>query len=504
MNTVNIASARIKSEMDFAPALKAADRFYIDGKWVAPASGALRDLVSPSSGRQYLAVGSADAADIDRAVQAARRAFDEGPWPRMRASDRVPYLRALSREISQRADALGGLQAAEMGALYGMAVNFVPHFAGAFDLYAQMAATFPFIEEHTPAIGGAGYLVHEPVGVAAMIVPWNGPLMLACWKLAPALLAGCTVILKASPEAPTTLLMLAEAVEAAGLPPGVFNLLTADREVSELLVRHPGVDKISFTGSTQAGRRIGAICGERIARCTLELGGKSPAILLDDYDIDAFAEQMAFGTTLLSGQVCAALTRAIVPRARQSRVLEAICARFAAVKVGNPFDPASGMGPLASARQCARVGGYIEKGKAEGARLIIGGGAPAGLDSRFYVAPTLFGDVDNRASIAREEIFGPVLAVIPADSEEQALALANDSEYGLNASVFTNDSERAFRAARVLRSGTVGHNGFKNDFTISFGGFKRSGIGREGGVPGLRAFLEPKTVLLDSGVGLPG
>ena len=486
-----------RTARDYRDVLKAADRLFIGGEWVAPVDGGLRQLVSPGDGADFIAVAEAGPADIDRAVAAARHAFDEGPWPRMSPSERAPYLSRLSREIAIRADAMGGLQAAEMGALHAMSSYLAPIFGGTFDLYAGMADTFAFVEPHTPAIGGTGYLVYEAVGVCAAIVPWNGPLMLAAWKLAPALLAGCTVILKASPEAPTTLIALAEAVEAADFPPGVVNLLTADREVSELLVRHPGVDKVSFTGSTAAGKTIGAICASRVARCTLELGGKSPAILLDDYDVEAFADHVAPVATILSGQVCAALTRIVVPRARQQAVLDAITARFDAVRVGDPFDPASGMGPLASARQCARVGEMIARGKADGARLVTGGGTPLGLDPRFYVAPTLFGDVDNRMVIAREEIFGPVLSVIPVDSEAEAIAVANDSDFGLAAAVFTGDADRAFGVARQLRCGTVGHNGYKSDFSIAFGGFKQSGVGREGGVPGLRAYLEAKTILLD-------
>jgi aldehyde dehydrogenase (NAD+) len=491
-----------RSDRDFISALKSPERLFINGTWTAPLSLQTRSLVSPGSGREFITVAVAGAEDVNRAVAAAREAFDVGPWPRMTPAERAPYLSGLGREISARAEAFGGLQAAEMGALFQMCVQFVPYFAGVLDVYSGMAATFPFIEKHQPAIGGSGYLVAEPVGVCAAIVPWNGPLMLACWKLAPALLAGCTVILKASPEAPCTVLALAEAIEAAGLPKGVVNVITADREVSELLVRHPGVDKVSFTGSTAAGRKIGAICAERVARCTLELGGKSPAILLDDYSVDTFCDQIAPVATLLSGQVCAALTRVIVPRAKQQLVLDGLAARFSAVKVGDPFDPSSVMGPLASSRQCIRVKTYIEQGKAQGARLITGGSTPVGLDPSFYIAPTLFGDVDNKTTIAREEIFGPVLSVIPADSEEHAIAMANDNELGLASAVFTSDSEHAFRVARRLRSGTVGHNGYKSDFTIAFGGFKQSGIGREGGVPGLRAYLELKTVLLDGPIDL--
>ncbi|MCI0148853.1 aldehyde dehydrogenase [Paraburkholderia sediminicola] len=485
------------SEKDFANTLSNPGRLFIGGKWTKPAADGRHHLISPGSGRDFISVAMADAADVDLSVAAARAAFDTGPWPRMAPADRADYLNRLAEEISKRAQPLGGLQTAEMGVLYGMAVNSVPYFAQAFSFYAQMAKTFPFIERHPSSVGGEGFLVHEPVGVCAAIVPWNGPLMLACWKLAPALLSGCTVILKASPEAPASLMALAEAVAAVGFPPGVVNVITADRANSERLVRHPGVDKVSFTGSTETGKKIGAICAERVARCTLELGGKSPALLLDDYDVEAFAEQIAFSATLLTGQVCAALTRAIVPRSKQQRVLDAVAARFANIKVGDPFDSSVGMGPLASAAQCSRVKRYIESGRSE-ASLVFGGATPEGLDPRFYVAPTLFGDVTAHAQIAREEIFGPVLSVIPVDSEEQAIAIANDSDYGLNATVFTHDPARAFQVARQIRSGTVAQNGFKTDFTIAFGGYKQSGTGREGGVPGLRAYLEPKTVILDA------
>lgn len=243
-----------RSERDFATILEAPDRLFIGGAWVSPQYGIRRQLISPGSGRPFMTVAEAGTEDVDCAVAAAREAFDKGPWPHMTPTERAAYFGRLAKEIVARAEALGGLQAAEMGIVYQLAVHLAPVFAGAFDWYANLASTFPFIEPHAPAVGGVGYLVHEPVGVVAAIVPWNGPLMLACWKLAPALLAGCTVILKASPEAPTTLIALAEAVQAAGLPAGVFNFITADREVSESLVRHPGVDKVSFTGSTAAGR----------------------------------------------------------------------------------------------------------------------------------------------------------------------------------------------------------------------------------------------------------
>jgi aldehyde dehydrogenase (NAD+) len=332
----------------------------------------------------------------------------------------------------------------------------------------------------------------------AAIIPWNGPSINIAWKVAPALLAGCTVVLKPAPEAPAAAYVFAEICEKIGLPAGVVNVLTAEREVSELLVRNPGVDKVSFTGSTAAGRRIGSICGERVARCTLELGGKSAAVILDDYDVGMAATTISKMAGFLTGQSCASLTRIVVTRRRHDALLDALSASFGALKVGDPFDPATQMGPLAMRRQRDRVEHYIEKGRAEGATLATGGGRPRHLSRGFYIEPTVFGNVENHSTIGREEIFGPVLSVIPADNEANAIDIANDTIYGLNASVFTNDIDRAYAVARRLRSGTVGHNSFRTDFTIAFGGFKQSGVGREGGTEGLLSFLETKTVILDA------
>jgi acyl-CoA reductase-like NAD-dependent aldehyde dehydrogenase len=305
------------------------------------------------------------------------------------------------------------------------------------------------------------------------------------------------VVVKASPEAPGEAYLMAEAAEAAGLPAGVFNVVVADRDVSELLVRDSRVDKIAFTGSTEAGRRIGAICGERIARCTLELGGKSAAVILDDADVGMAAAMLAGAGTFLSGQACLALTRIVVTRSRHDQMVEALAAAYGAVRVGDPFDPAVQMGPLAVSRQRDRVEGYIAKGLEQGARLATGGGRPRGLDRGWFVEPTVFANVDNSSVIAQEEIFGPVLSVIPAEDERDAVRIANDSIYGLNASVFTNDLDRAREVAGQLRSGTVGHNALRSDPSIAFGGFKQSGIGREGGTEGLLNYLETKVVLLD-------
>jgi acyl-CoA reductase-like NAD-dependent aldehyde dehydrogenase len=320
---------------------------------------------------------------------------------------------------------------------------------------------------------------------------------LICHKIGPALLAGCTVVLKSAPEAPGEAVVFAEVAEDIGLPPGVLNVLTADREVSELLVTNPGVDKITFTGSTAAGRRIASLCGERIARCTLELGGKSAAVILDDADLTRVAKTISRAECAISGQVCSSLTRIVVSRSRHDELVDALAAMFSQVRVGDPFDAETQMGPLAAERQRDRVEGYIAKGIDEGATLATGGGRPKDLDRGWYVEPTVFGNVDNASAIARDEIFGPVLSVIPAADEDDAVRIANDTIYGLNASVFTDDVDRAREVAGLLRSGTVGQNAFRTDFGMAFGGFKQSGIGREGGKEGLLPFLETKSVILE-------
>jgi acyl-CoA reductase-like NAD-dependent aldehyde dehydrogenase len=290
---------------------------------------------------------------------------------------------------------------------------------------------------------------------------------------------------------------MAEICEAAGLPAGVFNVLTADRQVSEYLVRHPGVDKVSFTGSTLAGKRIASICGERIARVTLELGGKSAGIVLDDYDLDLVAQSLSKSATYLTGQACSSLTRIIVSKHRQSQLLESLAHHFGQIKVGDPFDVQTGMGPLATAKHRERVEGFIAKGCDGGGTLVTGGKRPPHTPRGHFVEPTVFGNISNDSMIAREEIFGPVLSVIPVANEQAAVATANDSIYGLNASVFTHDAERAYAIGRQLRTGTVGQNAFRSDFSIAFGGFKQSGLGREGGVEGILPYLETKTLILD-------
>jgi aldehyde dehydrogenase (NAD+) len=482
---------------DIRTPLRMANRFFIGGEWVKPSSAAMIDVIDSATEELFFRVAEAEQADMSRAVGAARQAFDEGPWPRMSHAQRAEYLRAIGTRLQERTEDIGQIWPRESGVLHAIARRTGAGAARTFEFYAGLADTFPFEEPATPTVGEFGLIVREPVGVVGAIIPWNAPMGLISNKIAPALLAGCTVILKSSPEAPGEGYLVAEVAEEVGLPPGVLNVLTADREVSELLVRDPRVDKITFTGSTAAGRRIASICGERIARCTLELGGKSAAVILDDMDIATAAKTLSQAECFLSGQVCSSLTRIVVTRRRHDELVEALAGTFSQVRVGDPFDAQTQMGPLAASRQRDRVEGYIAQGVADGATLATGGGRPKDLDRGWYIEPTVFGNVNNSSAIAQEEIFGPVLSVIPADDEQHAITVANDTIYGLNASVFTNDVDRARDVARQLRSGTVGHNAFRTDFGIAFGGFKQSGIGREGGREGLLPFLETKTVILD-------
>jgi betaine-aldehyde dehydrogenase len=481
----------------FQAPLKNPKRIFIGGEWVAPSSDGLIDVIAPATEELYVQVASAQPADVDRAVAAARDAFDNGPWPRMSHKERAEYMNRLADELTARADDIAQIWPNEMGILHSIALAGAPNAGAFYRYYAGLADTFPFEEEHKTVSGAkVGLLVREPVGVVGAIIPWNGPIMITAFKVAPALIAGCTVVIKGSPEAPGHALLMAEAAEAAGLPKGVINVLIADREASEALVRNPGVDKISFTGSSATGRHIASLLGERMARYTLELGGKSAAIILDDYDIETAANELAARACDMTGQVCAALTRVVVPRHRADAVADAIGEAFSKVVVGDPFDAATQMGPVATKRQRDRVQSYIDRAKADGYRVAAGGGRPAHLNRGFFIEPTVFAGVDNNAVIAQEEIFGPVLAVVPAADEADAVRIANDSQFGLNGAVFTNDADRAYAVARQMRTGTVGHNGHLVDFMIAFGGFKQSGVGREGGVEGLYPYLETKTILL--------
>lgn len=474
-------------------------RFLIDGEWIEAGDRRRFDIVTPSDETVFASVPCATGDDIARAVAAAREAFDNGPWASTSPAERAAVLDRLADAIDAKSDLFATIWAHEVGGVVGHGGHMVVASTTMIRDYARLGREFPFIERHAPTAGGnVGMIVHEPVGVVGAIIPWNAPILMLASKLAPALLAGCTVIAKTSPEAPLEGVLLGEIIEEIGLPAGVVNILMADREESELLVHNPDVDKISFTGSSAVGQHVASICGGRMARATLELGGKSAAVVLDDSPLDLVIGAIAPQVGMLAMQFCSALSRVIIPRHRHDELLDGLAATMRQVKVGDPFDAATQMGPMAMKRQLDRAQSFIESGKADGFTLATGGQRPADFNRGYYLEPTLFGNVRNDAKIAQQEIFGPVICVIPARDEEEAIRFANQSDFGLNSSVFTQDTERAMAVARRLRAGTVGHNAFRSDFGIAFGGFKKSGIGREGGRPGLMPYLEMKTVIMDA------
>jgi aldehyde dehydrogenase (NAD+) len=474
------------------------DRLFIGGEWVAPRAGGRIEIVSPNTEQVVACVGEAGEGDMDDAVAAARLAFDKGPWPTMPATERASRMQKMLDWLKARHGEMALCQTAQMGALATMAPFLVAGGSDGLERTIGYADTFEWVKRRETSVPGkTAFIAYEPVGVVACIAPWNVPYSTMMGKVAPALIAGCTVIMKPSPETPLEAYFIAEAAAAAGIPAGVVNLVPSHRDAADYLVRRTAVDKISFTGSTAAGRRIASVAGERIARVTLELGGKSAAIVRDDMPTEIAARILGRTITMLSGQICATLSRAIVPAARHDELADAIAAEMKMVKIGYSDDPASEMGPVAMKRQLDRVEDYIAKGKADGADLVTGGSRPAHLNRGYFIEPTLFANVDNKSAIAQDEIFGPVLALIKADDEDHAIALANDTIYGLNNSVLTQDADAAYRIARQLRSGGFNQNGLGADFALPFGGFKQSGIGREGGMEGLHAYLESKTMLLD-------
>jgi aldehyde dehydrogenase (NAD+) len=475
------------------------ERLFIGGDWIQPATAATLEVISPHSEEVIARVAEGREADIDRAVAAARHAFDHGPWPRMTAVERADVMARVLGLLQERAAELAITITNEMGSPISfsnmgqvMASNMV------LDYFIRLAREFPF-EELRPGLQGPTLVRREPVGVAGCIVPWNVPLFTTMLKLAPALAAGATIVLKPAPETPLDAIVLADALREADLPKGVVNIVPAGREVGEHLVRHRDVDKIAFTGSTAAGRRIAAICGEQLKRTTLELGGKSAAIILDDADLASSIGGLLPAAVMNSGQACVAQTRILASRARYREVAEALVEAVRGVQVGDPLDPSTVCGPLAAARQRARVEGYIQIGRDEGAQIACGGGRPAGLTKGWYVEPTVFVNVDNRMRIAQEEIFGPVLAVIPYGDADDAVRIANDSDYGLSGSVWSGDIDKGLEIARRIRTGTYTINGFAMEFSAPFGGFKASGLGRELGPEGLAAYLESKQINLPMG-----
>lgn len=467
--------------------------FYIGGRWVPSSASRSTWLIAPDTEALFAEAPLADVQDIDLAVGAARQAFDAGVWSSLPAQERAGLIKRLASEVRRREDLFAGLWTAEVGAPVAFADLFTPVAAAMLDYYAGLLETYAF-EDTRKTPYGAAQVIREPIGVAALITPWNATLPILSYKLGAALAAGCTVVIKSSPETPFDALLLAECAEAAGFPPGVINVVTADREEGAYLVASPGVDKVSFTGSTAAGKAIAKTCIDRMARFTLELGGKSAAILLDDIDLGATLGALCPFTMPFSGQICFAQTRILAPRRRLDEIVGAYAAAMSHLNVGDPWSEHTHLGPVSSARQLDRVLGYIEKGKAEGARLVTGGARSEGFEKGFYVQPTVFTEVGPDMTLAREEVFGPVVVVQPYDDVEDAVRIANASDYGLSGSVFSADPERAYKVARRIQTGNISINGLEMAPNVPFGGYKQSGLGREGGPEGLDAFLETKAV----------
>lgn len=478
------------------------EQLFIGGAFVEPSGTGIIEVVNPHTEQVFARVPDGSTADIDRAVHAARAALD-GPWSSTTPTERGALLSALSLAIQARMDEFAATITSENGSpLLFSQMGQVFASTMVVDYYAGLAGRFAF-EELRAGVMGPALVRREPVGVAAAIVPWNVPLFTAVLKLAPALLAGCTVVLKPAPETPLDAYLLAECLQEIGLPAGVVNIVAAGREVGEHLVTHPGIDKVAFTGSTAAGRRIASLAGGLLKRVTLELGGKSAAVFLPDVDLDT-AVPAALGSGFMNnGQACVAQTRVLAPRNRYDEVVAALVEHTRTQVVGDPMDPATTIGPLVAERQRTRVEGYLATAQREGGRIAVGGGR-GGQPTGWYVEPTIVADVLARHTIAQEEVFGPVVSVLAYDDPEDAVRIANDSQYGLSGTVFTRDVAAGIDLARRVRTGTYTVNGFALEFAAPFGGFKNSGLGRELGPEGLSAYLESKTVSLPPDTEVPG
>ncbi|MCA0008484.1 MULTISPECIES: aldehyde dehydrogenase [unclassified Mesorhizobium] len=468
---------------------------FIGGRRVDPLGPESIEVRSPYDGSLVGTAPLAAQADIDLAVDVARKAFDEGPWPRMPVAERIAVIRKFTDLYEARSTEFARLVTAEMGAPAWFAAAIQALIRDQGQAYLTAAEHYPWEVKREGFPKGTSIWIREPVGVVAAIIPWNAPHQVALAKLFPALLAGCTVILKLAPETAIDGQYLGELFSEAGLPDGVLSILVAHREVSEYLVTHPGVDKIGFTGSTAAGSRIASLAGAQLKRVSLELGGKSAALVLDDADIGETVEALRYRSFPNNGQVCVAQTRILISRRRHDAFTSALVDNVTGMKIGNPADPQTFLGPVAAERQRQRVSDYIQSGLESGAELATGGlGMPEGINHGAFVKPTVFANVDNNSRIAQEEIFGPVVCVIPYDGVDEAVRLANESEYGLSGSVWTNDTDQGLAIARRIRSGGLTINNAASDLLSPFGGFKRSGVGREFGPEAINHYIEHKTV----------
>ncbi|WP_280421744.1 aldehyde dehydrogenase [Nocardia carnea] len=473
------------------------DNLFIGGEWVPPGSDLAFEVISPHTEEPIARIAAPTPADVDRAIAAARRAFDTGPWPRLDPAERVRIVHDLAVRYEKRVEEIAQLVTAEMGAPITFSRSAHARLPGVMmRALADLAADFPWQESRPGYFGSDIRVRHEPVGVVGAVAPWNMPMLMVVAKLVPALLAGCTVVLKPSPETPLDAYLMAELVAESQIPPGVVSILPGDRDLGRYLVGHPDLEKVSFTGSTAAGREVAAACGSSLKRVSLELGGKSAAVVLDDADPAEVATGIQVAALMNGGQACVAQTRILVPHHRRTEYIDAVAAMVDGLTIGDPADDSTRIGPVVTARQRQRIRDYIQLGTGEGARLVTGGHRPPpGLDRGWYVQPTLFTDVEPTMRIAREEIFGPVLTVLTYRDLDHAVQLADDTEYGLSGSVWTPDIDRGLTVAQRIRSGTMGINqAYSMDPHAPFGGVKASGIGREFGREGLEGFLDTKSI----------
>ncbi|UVC06813.1 aldehyde dehydrogenase family protein [Rhizobium sp. TH2] len=475
------------------------NELFIDGQWAKPIKGGTFPIINPATEEVVHHGPAGTAEDVELAVKAARKAFDHGPWPKMSGAERAKYLRAIATGIRSRLQEIARLETIDNGKPIPEAEWDIADAAGCFEFYADLAEELDRNPEEVIALADGRFVskaVREPIGVAVAIVPWNFPLLMACWKVAPALAAGCTMILKPAEVTSMTAMELGAIVKAADLPPGVLNIVTGSGSVAgQAMIDHPDVDKLAFTGSGPVGSKIMAAAARDIKRVSLELGGKSPFLVFDDSDIEAAVEWTMFGIFWNQGEVCSATSRVLVQEGIYDRFLDRLVEETKKIKIGDGQEPGVLLGPMVSRKQMDQVLAAIDKARADGAKVAVGGSRPAGFNKGYYVEPTVLIDVPLESDAWKEEIFGPVVCVRPFATEEEAVALANDSKFGLAAAVMSKDDARADRVAAALRAGIVWINCSQPTFTEApWGGYKQSGIGRELGRWGFDNYLETKQI----------
>src|ERR1700677_1055760 len=471
------------------------DALFIGGEFIDAHSAERTDVINPATEQKIGSIVIGDEVDVDRAVQAADEAFRSSGWRETTPKERAGYIRALGKALVDRAEEIAPLVTSQMGMPISRSLASARDIDSQYNYFASLADDLVTEERRITENGKSHAIVRlEPIGVAGLIAAWNAPQGLLAWKLGQALAAGCTAVFKPAPETSLDAYLAAQAVLEAGIPPGALNFITGGRETGAALVAHPGVGKIGFTGSSAAGKEIASVAGATLKRVTLELGGKSAAVLLDDVDLESFRPFIVSACSPNTGQTCRALTRVLAPRSRYREVVELVADEMSSVLTGDPMDPATVFGPLVASRQRDKVEGYIRLGIEEGAKLVVGGGRPPNLKIGYFVEPTVFADVENSMRIAREEIFGPVLVVIQYEDEDDAIRIANDSVYGLGGGIFTRDVDRATHLARRIESGSIGINSANLPLQAPFGGVKQSGIGRELGPESIATYMETKTI----------